>query len=58
MVDQAWNEDINLKDEMEKYARQGLMHEEALDFLKRFSSVCVGCSFPRQTYAIFSYILQ
>ena len=35
MVDQAWNEDINLKDEMEKYVRQGLMHEEALDFLKR-----------------------
>ena len=53
MSDQAWNEDINLKDEMEKYVRQGLMHEEALDFLKRFSSVCVGCSFPRQTYAIF-----
>ena len=31
----AWREDLKLREDMEKYVRQGYKREEALDFLKR-----------------------
>ena len=31
----AWKEDVNLKNEMENYAREGLQLSEMIDFLKR-----------------------
>ena len=31
----AWREDLKLREDMERYVRQGYKREEALDFLKR-----------------------
>ena len=31
----AWRQDLKLREDMEKYVRQGYKREEALDFLKR-----------------------
>ena len=31
----AWRKDLKLREDMERYVRQGLKREEALDFLKR-----------------------
>ena len=31
----AWKEDVNLKNEMENYVREGLQRSEMIDFLKR-----------------------
>ena len=31
----AWREDLKLREDMERYVKQGYKREEALDFLKR-----------------------
>ena len=46
----AWWEDLKLREDMERYVRQGYKGEEALDFLKH--------SFVRQTFAMFRNLLQ
>ena len=44
MADPAWKDDLNPREEMETYVRQGYKREEALDFLKR--------DFPQYSWSI------
>ena len=61
MADPAWKDDLNPREEMETYVRQGYKREEALDFLISFKglpTILVEYPFPRQALAIFRNILQ
>ena len=52
----AWREDLKLREDMERYVRQGFKREESLDFLKR--DFPMEHSFVRQTFAMFRNLLQ
>ena len=57
----AWREDLKLREDMERYVRQGYKREEALDVLKRDFPIypwMYPYSFVRQTFAKFRNLLQ
>ena len=58
----AWREDLKLREDMERYVRQGYKREEALDFLKRdfpmYPWSIRSLETVRQTFAMFRNLLQ
>ena len=55
----AWREDLKLREDVERYVRQGYQKGRSPRFLKAgFSNVYLEHSFVRQTFAMFQNLLQ
>ena len=61
-VAEAWRKDLKLREDMERYVRQGYKREEDLDFLKRdfpmYPWSIRSFETVRQTFAMFRNLLQ